>query len=64
MGMLNFLFREVTPKSWNKYIIVYSGAVIGGVVFAMSGGSWTAAITYDLLTVLATWSILKLMHAI
>ena len=61
---LDFLFREVTPKSWNKHIVVYSGAVIGGIVFGMSHGSWSAAITYDLLTVLGVWSILKFIHAL
>lgn len=61
---LDFLFREVTPKSWNKHIIVYSGAVVGGIVFGMSHGSWTAAIFYDLAYVFCSWAILKFMHAI
>lgn len=53
---LDFLFREVTPKSWNKHIIVYSGAVVGGFVFAVTQ-SWAWAITYDILTALSCWGV-------
>jgi hypothetical protein len=61
---VDFMFREITPKSWNKHIIVYSGAVVGGIVFGMSRGSWTAAIIYDLLTVACIWAVLKVLRAI
>ena len=63
MGMLSFLFREVTPKSWNKHIIVYSGAIVGAVAFVMTI-SWASAIFWDLSTVFSVWAILKLVRAI
>jgi hypothetical protein len=60
---LDFLHREITPKSWNKHIVVYSGAVTGGIVFGVSA-SWAWAILCDLVTVLCVWSILKFVGAI
>jgi len=60
---LDFLFHEVTPKSWNKYIIVYSGAVVGAFVFVMTL-SWASAIFWDLSTVFCLWATLKLCRAI
>jgi hypothetical protein len=60
---VDFLFRELTPKSWNKHIIVYSGAVVGAVAFVMTI-SWASAIFWDLATVFCIWAILKLCRAI
>jgi len=60
---MNPFTRDITPKSWNKHIIAYSGAVVGGITFGMTG-SWPLAITWDILCVGALWSVLALVKAI
>jgi hypothetical protein len=59
----SFLWKDITPKSWNKHIIVYSGSVVGAVAFVMTL-SWASAIFWDLATVFCIWAILKLVRAI
>jgi len=60
---MSFFHRELTPRSWNKYIIAYSGAVVGGITYGMTR-SWGIAILWDLLCILSMISILKLVRAI
>lgn len=57
------LSRDLVPPSWSKHIIAYSGAVVGGVAFARTA-SWSAAIRWDLFTVLCVWLSVKAGEAL
>jgi hypothetical protein len=57
------LNRDITPPRWNKYLIAYSGAIVGGATFGMTG-SWPTAILWDILCVASVWAVLKAVSAI
>jgi hypothetical protein len=56
MKLRDFLFMEVIPDRHAKHVYVVAGATVGGFVFAVTQ-SWAIAITYDILTALACWSV-------
>jgi hypothetical protein len=61
VGLLMFAFvnRDIIPQSWMKHLIVYSGAPVGGYIFALTQ-SWLEAIRWDLCTIACVWMSVKI----
>lgn len=61
MTLSGFLFREIIPDRHAKYVYMMAGAVVGGIVFALSQ-SWTWAIFYDVTTAFACFGVPRALH--
>jgi hypothetical protein len=55
----NFLGWEIVPHKWDKYVYAFAGALVGGVVFGLTG-SWLRAIQWDIFTVFVAWAVVKI----
>jgi hypothetical protein len=51
---VSFLSRDIIAPEHTKYVYTTAGAIVGGVMFGMTG-SWAMAITWDIIAVVATW---------
>jgi len=54
-------WNDITPCSWDKHIIVQSGAIVGGIAFGITL-SWTAAVIADLYCIFCVWAVIRLMR--
>jgi hypothetical protein len=51
---VSFLNRDIIAPEHTKYVYTTAGAIVGGIMFGMTG-SWAMAITWDIIAVVATW---------
>ena len=51
---MSFLTTELVPPEYHKYFYATAGAIVGGVVFGMTG-SWSLAITWDIIAAVSCW---------
>jgi hypothetical protein len=51
---VSFLNRDIIAPEHTKYVYTTAGAIVGGVMFGMTG-SWAMAITWDIIAVVACW---------
>ena len=51
MGLFN---RDIIAQENVKYVYATAGAIVGGVMFGMTG-SWSVAITWDVIGAVACW---------
>ncbi len=51
---MSFLNRDIIAPEHTKYVYVTAGAIVGGIMFGMTG-SWALAITWDILAVVSVW---------
>lgn len=56
---MSILNRDIIAPEHTKYVYATAGAIVGGVMFGMTG-SWSLAITWDIIAVVATWLGVKL----
>lgn len=51
---MSFLNRDIIAPEHTKYVYTTAGAIVGGVMFGYTG-SWSVAITWDIIAVIAVW---------
>ena len=51
---MSIFTRDIIAQENVKYVYATAGAIVGGVMFGMTG-SWSLAITWDIIAVVAVW---------
>ena len=51
---MSIFTRDIIAQENVKYVYATAGAIVGGVMFGMTG-SWLLAITWDIIAVIAVW---------
>ena len=51
---MSFLNRDIIAPEHTKYVYTTAGAIVGGVMFGMTG-SWAMAITWDIIAAVSCW---------
>jgi hypothetical protein len=59
---VSFFNRDIIAPEHTKYVYTTAGAIVGGVMFGMTG-RWSLAITWDIIAVVACWLGVRLAEA-
>ena len=51
---MSFWNRDIIAPEHAKYVYATAGAIIGGIMFGYTG-SWSLAITWDIIGTVSTW---------
>ena len=51
---MGFLNRDIIAPEHSKYVYATAGAIVGGVMFGLTG-SWAMAITWDVIAAVTCW---------
>jgi hypothetical protein len=60
---VSILNRDIIAPEHTKYVYITAGAIVGGVMFGMTG-SWALAITWDIIAVVTVWLGVKFAEAV